>query len=71
MYWLYNKKEQVIIIRQYKTIKTVDWTCEKPNSNNLWWKWFLSATNGLLPDIPLITNTRRVSKKGYANKVKI
>ena len=66
-----NKKEQIMIIKQYKIIKIVDWMCVKPASNNLWWKWFLSAKNGLLPEIPLMANTRSVSKNGKANKAKM
>ena len=66
-----NKKEQPIIIKQYKTMKIVDSICEIPASRNLWRKLLLSAKNGLLPEIPLIVNTRRVSKKGKANKAKM
>ncbi len=66
-----NINEKLIIIKQYVIIKIVDFIWEKPASRNLWWKWFLSAKNGLFPEITLMIITLIVSKKGKANKAKI
>ena len=66
-----NKNEKLIMIKQYVIIKSVDFIWENPASRNLWWKWFLSAKNGLFPEINLMIITLIVSKKGKANKAKI
>ena len=68
---LKNTCDETITKRQYTRIKIVDWICENPAFNNLWWRWFLSAENGLFPEIPLIINTLNVSIKGNANKANI
>lgn len=66
-----NKNEKLIMIKQYIIIKNVDFIWENPASRNLWWKWFLSAKNGLFLEITLIIITLIVSKNGKANKAKI
>ena len=66
-----NKNEKLIIIKQYVIIKSDDIIWENPTSRNLWWKWFLSAKNGLFLEITLIIITLIVSKNGKANKAKI
>ncbi len=49
----------------------VDLMCEKPNFNNRWCIWFLSAFNGLFPDIIRIVNIRIVSNIGNDNNATI